>query len=83
MSIADSMKPGTIVAVGDMLAAAFPLQHEEMWTTDMEAEGGFDSRAYCRCGWIAPPVEFAAQVARFIDHLNDQMRDLESRSDDE
>ena len=65
----DDMKPGRMVAVGNMLMAAFPLQHEEMWTTGMEGEGGPESRVYCRCGWIAPSVDFSAQVSRFIDHL--------------
>ena len=65
----DDMKPGKMVAIGDMLMAAFPLQHEEMWTTDMEDESGPDTRAYCRCGWVASPVEFVTQIAQFIDHL--------------
>ena len=60
------MKPGTMTAVGDMVMAAFPLQHEEMWTTEI---GGVESRVYCRCGWVAPQYEFSAQVSRFIDHL--------------
>ena len=64
------MKPGTMTAVGDMVMAAFPLQHEEMWTTGiMEGEGGLESRIYCRCGWIAPSVDLSTQESRFIDHL--------------
>ncbi len=63
------MKPGTMKVVGEHLMAAFPLQHEEMWTTDMENEGGPSGRAYCRCGWIAAPVEFPAQISGFINHL--------------
>ncbi len=63
------MKPGTMTAVGDMLVAAFPLQHEEMWTTDLEDRSGPDSRVYCRCGWVAPFDEFGVQIRQFIDHL--------------
>ncbi len=63
------MKPGTMTAIGNMLMASFPIQHEEMWTTDMENEGGSQERAYCRCGWVAGPVEFPAQVSGFINHL--------------
>ncbi len=63
----DDMKPGRMVAVGDMLMASFPLQHEEMWTT--EIGDGPVSRVYCRCGYISPSVEMSAQISRFIDHL--------------
>ena len=70
MMSVDDMKPGRMVAVGDMLMALFPLQHEELWTTGMEGEGGPESRVHCRCGWISPlGLEMSAQVSRFIDHL--------------
>ncbi len=62
------MKPGTMIAVGDILRASFPLQHELMDTTPNIEHVNW--RVYCRCGWIAPPLLSQIESrARFIDHL--------------
>ena len=66
------MKPGTMRAVGEHLMAAFPLNHELMWTIDGLAvdEKIPGARAYCRCGWVMVPDETATvSRAQFINHL--------------
>ena len=72
MMSVDDMKPGRMVAVGDMLMASFPLQHELMWTIDGMAvdEEISAARAYCRCGWVNVPDQSAASSrAQFLNHL--------------
>ncbi len=72
------MKPGTMTAVGDMLVAAFPLNHELMWTIDGIAvdEGIVGARAYCRCGWVMVPDQSAAiSRSQFLNHLLELQND--------
>lgn len=69
LSAVRRMKQGTMVVVGEMLMASFPIQHEGLWTIGLQHSGGPNARAYCRCGWVAPPGEDEAQVSQFINHL--------------
>ncbi len=69
----DDLKPGRMVAVGDMLMASFPLQHELMWTTGepcIDNEAFTHCRAYCRCGWVCPPdLDESRSRVQFVNHL--------------
>lgn len=68
------MQPGTMVVVGEMLMASFPLNHELMWTADpiFIDEGRAGARGYCRCGWVAPPDQTAAiSRSQFVNHLEE------------
>ena len=73
------MKPGTMTAVGDMVMAAFPLNHELMWTHGKpcpDNEAFPHCRAYCRCGWVAPPyLDQSLSRVQFVNHLLELQND--------